>query len=204
MILTATLIKRPRKTHLCQGYLCQNHGPVYMSGPHIRAFCADDYREQVAAIRLCLGCAQRYGDDLLDAILVQALPKPPRSQDRSEAQKFADHYRAMVMWQDGIDEAEIAETLGLTLGEVQHAPFAGSDETIKQVRNMAHATAWPRDYRNHYVTGNDQDSRLWDLLVEWGLARKLPPRDWLPGAAFVVTEAGKDVLRELGSEVPRR
>lgn len=64
---------------------------------------------------------------------------------------------------------------------------------------LRHATAWPRRYRNHFVTGDDtHDFMVCQRLCEVGLMRDRGRQDFFGGQyLFCVTAAGHKLLEEL-------
>lgn len=194
MIVAASLIKHPRRPHCCAGHSCG----LPLAGEHIRAFGVDP-NEGIypQAIRICLECARKMDDPKLRPLVLKPVHPRTPGQDRTMAQRFADAFREVQLWQDGVDDPEIADLLGLDRKDLGLGFWGVDGDTLLEMgRDLAHATAWPKDYRNHYLA-NGADEARWDKLVEWGFAAKGQRVSWMEGVAYSVSPAGKEALREM-------
>jgi hypothetical protein len=64
----------------------------------------------------------------------------------------------------------------------------------RQLEILRHAVGWPKNYRNHYVTGpGTTDYEDCEYLVSIGLMTK-HHKEWVPNAIYVVTDAGREAL----------
>jgi hypothetical protein len=69
--------------------------------------------------------------------------------------------------------------------------------TNRQIHILRHATAWPKCYRNHFVTGEgSKDYEDCEALVTAGLMGKTLAA-WVPDEIYLVTNAGMKMLKEL-------
>lgn len=200
VIYSATLIQRPRKPHYCENSECR----AYLHGRHLRLFGKPDCSDQPFAWRICTDCGARYYRD--EPKVWDLIKEPPKRRtpgaNRTLGERFADTVRSVKMWQDGIDEAEIAEELGLSLADVgddTHHFCPCGDMVLEMARDMMHATAWPKCYRNHYVASRGgPDEARWARLEAWGLATRGRDVPWIEGVVFAVSDAGREALDGFG------
>ena len=66
----------------------------------------------------------------------------------------------------------------------------------RQLEIMRHALGWPRNYRNHFCTGEGSDDFAdCESLVDAGMMERRICKSWVPGQIYAVTKLGREFVR---------